>query len=239
MVAFQELMPAYAGRLLMQELSALQTITEDPARPCVYLLGGSRAGDAFGMIHKVLSDGSADKLLLSGLVGEIFMLADDIDIGEKTRQFILGKGFEPYIGQARECLGQHRDKIAYPSDIAIESAGARENVGLASLSDEMMISDIGDQTIEEYCAAIAGAKTILVNGPPGIYENSLFEKGTESLWNAVAEAEGFSVVGGGDSVTSFARYVDMSKLDYVSTAGGALIRYLSGVQLPLIDAMTT
>jgi phosphoglycerate kinase len=239
MVAFQELMPAYAGRLLMRELSALQTITEDPARPCVYLLGGSRAGDAFGMIHKVLSDGSADKLLLSGLVGEIFMLADDIDIGEKTRQFILGKGFEPYIGQARECLGQHRDKIAYPSDIAIESAGARENVGLASLSDEMMISDIGDQTIEEYCAAIAGAKTILVNGPPGIYENSLFEKGTESLWNAVAEAEGFSVVGGGDSVTSFARYVDMSKLDYISTAGGALIRYLSGVQLPLIDAMTT
>lgn len=238
MVAFQELMPAYAGRLLMQELSALQTITENPARPCVYMLGGSRAGDAFGMIHQVLSDGSADRLLLSGLVGEIFMIADGNDIGETTRQFILAKGFEPYIGQAADCLARHRDKISYPSDIAIESGGARLNVDIAALDDEMMISDIGDQTIKEFSTAIAAAKTILVNGPPGIYENVLFEKGTKSLWKAVADAEGFSVVGGGDSVTSFARYVNMSKLNYVSTAGGALIRYLSGVQLPLIEAMS-
>jgi len=238
MVAFQELMPAYAGRLLMQELSALQTITEDPARPCVYMLGGSRAGDAFGMIQQVLSDGSADKLLLSGLVGEIFMIADGIDIGETTRDFILAKGFEPYIDQAADCLARHRDKIVYPGDVAIESGGARLNVDIATLDDDMMISDIGDQTIEEFRNAIAAAKTILVNGPPGIYENALFEKGTRSLWKAVADAEGFSVVGGGDSVTSFTRYIDMSKLNYVSTAGGALIRYLSGVQLPLIEAMS-
>lgn len=238
MVAFQELMPAYAGRLLMLELSALQTITEDPARPCVYMLGGSRAGDAFGMIQQVLNDGSADKLLLSGLIGEIFMIADGIDIGETTRQFILAKGFEPYIDQAAECLARNRDKIAYPGDVAIESAGVRLNVDIEALDDEMMISDIGDQTIEEFSSAIAAARTILVNGPPGIYENALFEKGTESLWKAVADAEGFSVIGGGDSVTSFTRYVDMSKLNYVSTAGGALIRYLSGVQLPLIEAMS-
>ena len=102
----------------------------------------------------------------------------------------------------------------------------------------MMIGDIGDKTIENYCGAIAGARTILVNGPPGIYEQAVFEKGTRAMWNAVADAEGFSVVGGGDSVTSFSRYVDMSKIDYVSTAGGALIRYLSGVRLPLIEAMS-
>ncbi len=196
MVAFQELMPSYAGRLLMQELSALQTITENPARPCVYMLGGSRAGDAFGMIHQVLSDGSADKLLLSGLVGEMFMIADGIDIGETTRQFNLAKGFEPYINQAADCLARHRDKIVYPSDVAIESGGARLNVDIAELDDEMMISDIGDQTIEEFSNAIAATKTILVNGPPGIYKNPLFEKGTQSLWKAVADAEGFSVVGG-------------------------------------------
>lgn len=238
MVAFQELMPAYAGRLLMQELSALQAITEDPARPCIYLLGGSRAGDAFGMIQQVLSDGSADKLLLSGLIGEIFMLADGVDIGETTRQFILGKGFEPYIGQAEQYLAQHRDSIVYPSDVAVGVDGVRLNVDITAVADDMMISDIGDQTIEDYSEAIASAKTILVNGPPGIYENELFEKGTQSLWTAVAESDGFSVVGGGDSVTSFTRYVDMSKLNYVSTAGGALIRYLSGVELPLIAALS-
>jgi len=238
MVAFQTLMPSYAGRLLMQELSALQAITESPARPCIYMLGGSRAGDAFGMIEQVLSDGSADKLLLSGLVGEIFMLADGVDIGETTRQFILAKGFEPYIGQARQFLEQHRDAISYPGDVAIEADGVRLNVDITAIDDDMMISDVGDQTIADYSEAIAAAKTILVNGPPGIYENALFEKGTQSLWNAVVDSDGFSVIGGGDSVTSFARYVDMSKLNYVSTAGGALIRYLSGVELPLIKAMS-
>jgi phosphoglycerate kinase len=101
----------------------------------------------------------------------------------------------------------------------------------------MMISDIGDRTIAEFSEAVAEAKTILVNGPPGIYENPMFEKGTKTLWNAVADSGGFSVVGGGDSVTSFTKYVDMSKLNYVSTAGGALIRYLSGIELPLIAAM--
>jgi phosphoglycerate kinase len=239
MVAFQELMPAYAGRLLMQELSALQAITEDPARPCVYMLGGSRAGDAFGMIEQVLADGSADQLLLSGLVGEIFMLADGVDLGETTRSFILAKGFEPYIGQARKYLDQHRDKITYASDVAVESNQERHNVELAAVTDEMMVSDIGDQTIAEFSEVIASAQTILVNGPPGIYENELFAKGTQSLWTAVAESDGFSVVGGGDSVTSFARFVDMSKLNYVSTAGGALIRYLSGIELPLIAAMSS
>ena len=238
MVAFQTLMPSYAGRLLMQELFALQAITESPARPCIYMLGGSRAGDAFGMIEQVLSDGSADKLLLSGLVGEIFMLADGVDIGETTRQFILARGFEPYIGQARQFLEQHRDAISYPGDVAIEADGVRLNVDITAIDDDMMISDIGDQTIADYSEAIAAAKTILVNGPPGIYENALFEKGTQSLWNAVVDSDGFSVIGGGDSVTSFARYVDMSKLNYVSTAGGALIRYLSGVELPLIKAMS-
>lgn len=238
MVAFQELLPSYAGRLLMQELSALQAITENPARPCIYMLGGSRAGDAFGMIHQVLDNGSADKLLLSGLIGEIFMMADGVDIGEKTRQFIIAKGFEPYVGQAEQYLAQHRDKIAYPRDVAVKLSGVRRNVDITALTDDMMISDIGDQTIEEFSAIIANAKTILVNGPPGIYESEIFDKGTRSLWDAVADAKGFTVVGGGDSVTSFARFVDTSKLDYVSTAGGALIRYLSGVQLPLLRAMS-
>ena len=238
MVAFQALLPSYAGRLLMQELSALQAITENPPRPCIYMLGGSRAGDAFGMIQQVLNDGSADQLLLSGLVGEIFMLADGVDLGETTRNFIFAKGFEPYIAQAADLLAKHRDKISYPGDVAVESGGARLNVELSALDNDMMVSDIGDQTIADYQASIAAAKTILVNGPPGIYESELFEKGTKALWAAVADAEGFTVVGGGDSVTSFTRYVDMSKINYVSTAGGALIRYLSGTRLPLIEAMS-
>ena len=238
MVGFQELLPSYAGRLLMQELSALQAITDNPARPCIYMLGGSRAGDAFGMIEQVLKDGSADQLLLSGLVGQIFMMADGIDIGESSAGFIRHKGFEQYLAPAKEFLDSYRGKISYASDVAVEVDGQRHNVTLDEVTDEQDISDIGDQTIADYVAAIAAAKTIFVNGPAGIYESELFDKGTKSLWNAVADAEGFSVIGGGDSVTSFAKYTDPSKLDYISTAGGALIRYLSGVRLPLLEAIS-
>lgn len=237
MVGFQEVLPSYAGRLLMQELDALQSITDNPARPCIYMLGGARAGDAFGMIEQVLKDGSADQLLLSGLVGQIFMLADDIDIGESSAGFIKYKGFEQYIAPAKEFLANHRNKISYASDVAVEVDGERANVNPADVADDQDICDVGDQTITDYCDAIANAKTIFVNGPCGVYESAIFEKGTKTLWNAVADAEGFSVIGGGDSVTSFAKYTGLDKINYVSTAGGALIRYLSGVELPLLKAI--
>ena len=237
MVGFQQLLPSYAGRLLMQELNALQSITDDPARPCIYVLGGARAGDAFGMIAQVLEDGSADKLLLTGLVGQIFMLADDVDIGASNVGFMKHKGFEQYIEPAKKFLAKHRDKISYASDVAIEIDGKRVNVDNDGAADDQDMCDIGDQTITDYVAAITAAKTIFVNGPCGVYESEIFEKGTKTLWNAVADAQGFSVIGGGDSVTSFAKYTGLDKIDYVSTAGGALIRYLSGVELPLLKAI--
>ena len=237
MVGFQEVLPSYAGRLLMNELSALQAITSSPERPCVYMLGGARAGDAFGMIGQVLKDGSADQLLLTGLVGQIFMLADDVDLGKGNTGFMKSKGFDQYIAPAREFLANHRDKISYASDVAVEVNGARVNVALADLNDEMSIMDIGDQTIIDYCEAISAAKTLFVNGPAGVYEMDIFEKGTKTLWEAVADAQGYSVIGGGDSVTSFVKYTDITKINYVSTAGGALIRYLSGIELPLLKAI--
>ena len=237
MVGFQQLLPSFAGRLLMQELNALQSITEEPARPCIYMLGGARAGDAFGMIEQVLKDGSADQLLLTGLVGQIFMLADDIDIGESSTGFIKYKGFEQYIAPAKEFLANYRDKISYASDVAVEVDGQRKNVSNSKVANDQDICDVGDQTINDYVSAIKGAQTIFVNGPCGVYESDIFEKGTKTLWNAVADADGFSVIGGGDSVTSFAKYTGLDKIDYVSTAGGALIRYLSGVELPLLKAI--
>lgn len=237
MVGFQQVLPSFAGRLLMDELAALQAITSGPARPCIYILGGARAGDAFGMIEQVLKDGSADKLLLTGLVGQIFMIADGVNIGKSSAGFVSYKGFDQYVAPAKELLAKYRDKICYASDIAAKVDGARANVALADISDVMDLADIGDQTIANYCEIIAGAKTIFVNGPAGIYEDEMFEKGTKTLWNAVADAQGFSVIGGGDSVTSFDKYTDISKIDYVSTAGGALIRYLSGIELPLLKAI--
>lgn len=237
MVAFQELLPSYAGQLLVKELTAIQAITEQAAEPCVFMLGGSRAGDAFGMISQALENKSASSFLLTGLIGQIFMLADGINIGEASEQYIRSKGFAPYIEKASGFLATDREKMIYPCDIAFEVGGKRTCSDLSAIDDSVVISDIGDESIGKYQELIARAGTLFVNGPPGIYENEIFEAGTRSLWQAVADADGFSVVGGGDSVTAFSRYVDMEKLGYVSTAGGALIRYLSGIELPLLTAM--
>ena len=102
----------------------------------------------------------------------------------------------------------------------------------------LVVFDVGKETIAAYTETISRAKTLFVNGPPGVYENEISATGTEKLWKAVQEAGGFTVAGGGDTVTSFTKFADITKLDYVSTAGGALIRYLSGVKLPLLEAMS-
>ena len=237
MVAFQELLPSYGGRLLIEELEALQAITESPKRPCVYLLGGSRVGDAFGMIHRVLSESSADAVLTSGLVGHIFMLADGISLGEASERIIREKGYMKYVEEALKYLADYHDKIHYPEDVAFERKGIREETSIDRCPPDRMIFDIGSKTASRYSEIVAGAKTVFVNGPPGVYEEQISSIGTKSLWQAVESAPGFTVAGGGDTVTSFTRFTDVSKIDYVSTAGGALIRYLSGVELPLLKAM--
>jgi phosphoglycerate kinase len=190
------------------------------------------------MIQRVLSDNSADSILTSGLVGQIFMMADGIRLGEKTESLIKEKGYEKYIQEARKYLGVYREKIVYPKDIAYALGGKREENAIDVLPVDALIFDIGEKTIKMYSDILSKARTIFVNGPAGIYEEEISSKGTVSLWKVIENVEGFTIVGGGDTVTSFTMFTDISKLNYVSTAGGALILYLSGVELPLINAMT-
>jgi len=103
--------------------------------------------------------------------------------------------------------------------------------------DDFLYADIGDSTIDYYSNLIDSANTIFVNGPAGMYENPILEKGTKKLLIAISESQGFSVVGGGDSVTATMKFTDYSKMNYICTAGGAMVRYLSGKKLPLITAM--
>ena len=138
---------------------------------------------------------------------------------------------------AENYLKDFGDKIEMPSDLAYEENGTRCEILIEDLPAEKMFMDIGAKTIAAYEEVIAGAGTLFVNGPPGVYENELFENGTKAIWNAIAAADGFSVIGGGDTVTAATKYVDLNNISYVCTAGGAMVRYLSGKKLPLIVAM--
>ena len=237
MVAFQELKPTAAGHLLFDEVSALTKVMAAPEHPSVFVLGGAKISDAFGMMKQVLESGAADKILTCGITGEIMLLAKGYRLGERKENFLKDRGLDVFVADARAYLDEFGDKISYPSDLAYASNGVRHEIDVNDLPAEQMFMDIGAKTISQYEQAIFAARTLFVNGPPGVYEDDLFENGTKAVWNAIATAEGYSVIGGGDTVTAAAKYVDLNKINYVCTAGGAMVRFLSGKTLALIEAM--
>jgi len=237
MVAFQEIKPSAAGYLLFNEVSALKTITAKPKHPCVFILGGAKISDAFGMINQVLANGTADTILSCGITGEIMLLAQDIDIGQATTEYIYSKGLEVFIKDAREYLNNFKGKIISPLDLAFEDNSIRNECDVSELPIDKLFLDIGKKTISNYSKYIKEAKTLFMNGPPGMYENALFQEGTKEILTLIEEASGYSVIGGGDTVTAATKYTDLEKFNYVCTAGGAMVRYLSGKKLPLMQAM--
>ncbi len=237
MVAFQEIKPSAAGDLLFDEVSALTKVMASPEHPSVFVLGGAKISDAFGMMKQVLASGTADKILTCGITGEIMLLAKGYRLGKTKEQFLSDRGLDVFIADAEACLLDFGDRVEYPLDLAFAVNGIRHEVLIEDLPVEQMFMDIGAKTIEKYEQVINDAKTLFVNGPAGVYEDATFEAGTKAIWNAIAGAAGYSVIGGGDTVTAAAKFVDLDKIDYVCTAGGAMVRYLSGKKLPLIEAM--
>lgn len=237
MVAFQELLPTAGGRQLIEEYSALTRVMKSPVKPSVFVLGGAKISDAFGMMKQVLENGTADKILACGITGEIMLMAMGRELGNKKLQFLRERDLLVFAEPAGEYLRDYPGKIEVPSDLAYESGGERKEISVEDLPAEEMYMDIGSRTIERYRRIIAEAGTIFVNGPAGVYENRLFEAGTREIWNAIAQAKGYSVIGGGDTVSAASRFIKLSDINYVCTAGGAMVRFLSGKKLPLIEAM--
>lgn len=238
MVAFQELLPTAGGRLLYDEYEALYKVLNGAVKPAVFVLGGAKISDAFGMMKTVLQNGTADKILACGVTGVVMLLAQGKKVGAKYEQFLKDKDLMVFVEPAREMLNDFPGRIEVPSDLAYESDGQRVNTGIEALPmDDKMFLDIGSETMARYDAIIKTAGTIFVNGPAGVYENPLFEAGTKALWQSIADAPGYSVIGGGDTVSAASLFIDLAKINYVCTAGGAMVRFLSGKKLPLVEAM--
>lgn len=237
MVAFQEILPSAGGILLKKEIDALCKVMESPDRPNVFVLGGLKISDAFGMMKQVLENGSADRILACGVTGHIMLMAKGYNLGEKNEKFIKDRSLDVFLKPAKEYLENYGDKIIYPVDLSFEKNGERVEINIENLPVNELFLDIGQKTIEIFKKEIASAGTIFVNGPAGVYENKLFENGTKEIWNAIANAKGYSVIGGGDTVSAAQKFIDTSNINYVCTAGGAMVRFLSGVKMPLIEAM--
>jgi phosphoglycerate kinase len=237
MVAFQELLPSAGGIQLMEEYTALKTVMDNPRRPCVYVLGGAKISDAFDMMRKVLEDGAADEILTAGVTGLVMHLARGVEVGSATRKFLADKGLDQFIPEAKALLEKWGEKYVLPLDLAYESGGQRAELDIAQLPKDCLFPDVGSKTIARFKASIAAAGSVFVNGPAGMYEDPRWEKGTKEIWNAIADAPGYTVVGGGDTISAATKFTDLSKYGYVCTGGGAMVRFLAGKKLPLIEAM--
>jgi len=236
LVGFAEVLPSAGGRLFIEEFGALARVKETPKHRCVYVLGGARIADAFSMMKQILNEGAADWVLTSGLTGEVMTLAKGYRLGDPTERLIDEKGLTPFIASARELLAAYGDHILTPTDFAVDDVG-RQEIGLVDLPTSRLLVDIGAQTIKRYIEVIQTAATIFVNGPAGVYEKPASALGTERLWNAIADAPGYSVIGGGDSVAAGAQFKVLDRMGYVCTSGGGMVRFLSGQELPVVTAL--
>ena len=229
--------PAVAGRLLQREVDALSRLLNDPDRPYIAVLGGAKVSDKLATIIALVE--RVDAVLIGGAMAFTFLAADGGAIGDSL--------VEPdRFGEVRETRARAAERgvlIQLPEDVVAASEvtadASRETVPASAIPRGMKGLDIGPRTVEEFARSIADAKTILWNGPMGVFELEPFGAGTRGVATAVAGANAYTVAGGGDSLAAVAKYGLQDGFDHLSTGGGASLEFLEGRSLPGIAALET
>jgi phosphoglycerate kinase len=237
LVGIEEVLPSAMGRLFEKEVTSLNELLQNSKKPCVFILGGAKIQDAFLMIDPILKNNIADLVLATGLVAQVMLLAKGISLGKPSEDLIKKKNLEEYIEKSKNILNKSKNKVKLPVDFAYSLSGERKEVKVNNLPVEHTLMDIGNKTIAEYEQIINDAKTIFFNGPAGVFEKEETELGTKSILTAMANSNAFSALGGGDSIAAVNEYNLANDISYISTGGGALVRFLSGEELPVVTAL--
>lgn len=236
-VGFSAALPTYAGRVMEKELLACQKVFK-PEHPYVFILGGAKPDDCLEIMKFMFEKKVLDQALTCGVLGELFLLAKGFMHGKGTADYLSKKGFYKLIPEVKKILEKYEDKIEMPIDVAFESNKKREEISIKELPIEEQVLDIGKKTADKYSELIKKAKTIVVKGPAGVYENKGFEIGTKSILEAISKSKAFSLIGGGDTLVAIEKIgINKKKFSYISLGGGALITYLSGKSMPGIEVL--
>lgn len=235
LVGFALELPSAAGRVMERELKVLYNAVYNVERPCVYVLGGVKVDDSISITENVLRKGSADCVLTTGLVANIFLWGAGININQANKDFIKNKDYYDWVLKAKKLLNEFKGKILYPKDVAISVDNKRKEFSVKEIPNNS-IHDIGSDTINEYAKIIRGAGTIFANGPAGVFEEDGFSLGTEDILNAIASSSGLSIIGGGH-LAAAANQMGLSGIDHISSGGGASISLLAGDELPVVEVL--
>ncbi|WP_316505870.1 phosphoglycerate kinase [Nitrosopumilus sp.] len=231
-VGFPQLLPACAGRIVEREVRNLDEIMTVAKAPHVIVLGGSKVPDRLEAIKLLIQNGRADHVLLTGLIGNVFMRAQ-----ARIKSSLGIKKEDEVVAKAHSLIGEYPDVFATPVDIAVDKDGERQEVDVREMGKEDKIYDLGPKTVEYYSKLISGAGTVFISGPAGFFEKENFSFGTKGLLNAVANSMATTIVSGGHLTTALKQQGLADKINHISTAGGALVLYLTGEKLPMIKAL--
>jgi phosphoglycerate kinase len=231
-------LPSAAGRLLAREVEVLGGLLVAPARPFVAVVGGAKVAEKLGVLRALL--GLVDRLVVGGAMAFTFLAAQGRDIGDS----MLDSGHVEDCGKLLEEAG---DRIMLPTDIVVLGPGGTVGEGDSGTGDIRMVGadlpagwrglDIGPETAGTFADAVVSAGTVFWNGPMGVFEDERFAAGTRTMAKAVADARGFTVVGGGDSVAALDQLGLAAQVGYVSTGGGASLELLEHGDLPGLEAL--
>ncbi len=229
------LSPCAAGLLMEKELEYLGKAVENPARPYVAIVGGAKVSDKIDLLQNLLKFG--DSILIGGAMAYTFLKAKGVEVG-------LSKTEDDKLPLAKDLLARAEKsgvKLLLPSDHVVaeklDASAVAEAVSGVQIPANRLGLDIGPATRAAYAAEITAAKTIVWNGPMGVFEIEQFAQGTMDIARAVAASSAVSIVGGGDSVAAVHKAGVESQISHISTGGGASLEFLSGLKLPGVEAL--
>ncbi len=236
-VGFTAVLPSVAGRIMERELKALEKVLEAPEKPCVFIMGGAKGDDSLEISRYVLRNNIADYVLTGGVIGHLFLASKGVNLGKPNMEFLKKKELMGLVPGIKEIMRKYPKALMVPVDVAIDVKQKRKEISVDELPTNYPISDIGTETTKKFGELLEKAKSIVISGPMGVFENKEFMKGTEKILEAAASSKAFSLVGGGHTVAAVEELGLGKKISYVSTAGGALIEFLMGKQLPGVVAL--
>lgn len=230
-----EFLPAVAGFLLKKEVDTLSSLLEDPKRPFLAVLGGSKVSDKILVIKNLL--GLVDSLIIGGGMSYTFLKAKGYEIGKSICE-------EDQLEYAKEMLGLAKNNnvnLLLPVDVVVaedyDKEAPKKTVDIENIPSGWQGLDDGEKSIKKFTDEIAGAATIFWNGPIGVFEWERFENGTKNITKAIMESDAVTVAGGGDTLAAIKKFGDSSKFTHVSSGGGASMELLEGKTLPGVDAL--
>jgi phosphoglycerate kinase len=231
-VGFPYVLPSCAGRLVEREVKKLDEIMSITKAPHVIVLGGKKVDDRLEAIRLLIENQRASNVLLTGLIGNVFLRAQG-----RIRSSLGIKREQEIVAKAHTLIGEFPDVFSTPVDVAIEQNGNRVELDIRELNKDDQIFDLGPKTIEHYSKIISGAGTVFISGPAGFFEKEGYDYGTKALLEAVSNSMATTIVSGGHLTSALKKFGLAEKINHISTAGGALVRYLTGTKLPMIQSL--